>query len=1829
MTEFAIERFTYTWKGEWEPEGNYKRDDVVFLNGKSYVCIETHTASTIFSDDLNAVIPDSDPPQLKPKWVLMTSGLLFRGDWETETEYNIYELVYYKGTVYKCINNHVSTEFYNDESNWSFFARHIEYIGDWEPETPYSYGAVVKYNGIIYECVAPHLSSNSLKDDINNWKVFYNGIEYRGAWEPSSTYRKNDLVKFGGSIYRCTEEHTSVSTGSAVGFDKNKFEIEIPGFQYESVWNSSTEYQVGDVVKYGGVLYYANTSNINIDPTQPEGNDTWSFFSDSYNFRGKWSVSESYKTGDIVQRGGQVFLAKQDINIDEIDSSNQDYLDPDWWELLIPGSVFQKSWQEDVTYSVGDVVYYRGSAYRCNFEHVSATDNFPGDNGNIYDYWDLFIQGSPAGLQAKGDLLTFGLTRDEIGDDSSLGLTNVSIGNENDVLSVSSSLEAFWRTVEFDSDTIFVSTQGFDERNDGINRGLTATAPFRTIRFACEYIEDNFEAGTLVTVRVATGTYEEIGPIIVPAGCAIVGDELRSTTVSVNPPNPNLEGDFERIVSALGYLQSIILNIVSNQEIEPTPGNNSEQLLNTTTTDINGVNNILNQLEVFLDQARFRLGLRNNPVEISGSNDLSTDQAKIDAGTALFENRIFIANELAAYIEQTFDFFDRDRYVNDFEAVARGIRRDFIFSGNYGTILSANRYANQITGSQTDDLFRMRDTTGLRSCTLRGLKGDLIEPVNDRIYPDITGGAYVALDPGWGPADERTWINNRSPYIQGVTTIGDKCYGKHINGSLHNGGNRSMVSNDFTQVLSDGVGILAENNARTELVSVFTYYCAVGYLADTGGKIRATNGNNSYGRFGTVANGIDPNETPLQATVNTRNNEAQVIDGFAGSVNNEILAFEYGITGNNYSQAAADIEGAGDFAEVEFSDFRDGAMFDVEILPFQDSGSIGGSGYTTRQGFAQETVNAEERIIISRADVNQIPEDYIGLRIIIIAGPAAGQYGIIDAYNPPTKEAAIIKESTGDPGWDHIVSGTPILNTIESTNRYRIEPLISVEEPEFLQSFSNLPLDRTYIDTAFDYITQFFENIDIGDGTLEDDAVPKNPAVFDIVQRGEEYEVTLVDGGSGYNVGDSFTISGDRVGGISPENDLYIDVTEVSADSTNSVINFSSEGKARGKRFVSIANPNFAIYSDNGEDFLENNLPFAGNYVSMASGNNRFVAVASSESRAAFSYNGIDWSEVNLPLDLNWSSVSYGTGVFVIVADDSDTVLYSSNGEQWQSTEIPPDTVGDSTVSSYSFVEFGKGKFVALSSNDRATATSTDGINWSRNDLALPNVNSTSIYDFAGFTYGDNKFVALSKEGFCIYSFDGVTWYEGTIAPNTSLVEYVDIKYYQGIFLAAGKPSTGTPTSELFATTYDCLTWESRTGNFSQEWTTIGFSNLNNRPEFYLFADSTRTNGLAKINAGKPAKLRPELNQGAISDIKIWDPGSGYDPDNLPVITVFDDTAPVEAFLVPRIGNGSLSQPDFVNRGSGYVTTSSTVTISGNGYGNVVPVGDVLTLSGLPKVPDVGVQIIIDGVFDSINEDQLELFTAARVRDLGDDGTRQGTKLIEFDVNPSLDAIDQIQHGTSVTLRENYSQARVTNHDYLDIGTGSFEQTNYPDIYAGGNFFRASPENEVFERNGGRVFYVSTDQDGNFRGGELFAVNQATGVITISAEFFDLQGLSELALGGIRLGGSGTVVREFSTDPNFTADSDNIIPTQKAIAEFLQIRLSVGGENLETNLLTAGRIQLGGPENNAFNLTGRPIEVRSPVIINGLDRSGSPTSISGTIISQQLFLRETTENMQQ
>jgi hypothetical protein len=1923
MAEFKLDRFKYDWKGVWQAGTSYKRDDIVRVNGKSYVCLVTHVSSSTFRTDLTATLPGSVPPQPQPKWTVMSSGRSFLGNWTQGAAYNLGDIVLYNGSLWLCVISHSAVTFATDFNNWTLFVQTASFVGDWQSGYSYTPGSIVEYNGIAYKCITAHTSSGTLESNISDWEEFHSGIKVRFAWQPTTEYRKNDLVKYGATIFRCIETHVSSSA-----FDNTKFSLEVPGTQFETFWVASGIYNQGDVVRYGGQLYYAMRNNTNANPNT-SGLD-WKLLAKSYKFVGEWNVNGIYKTGDIVLRGGNLYLAVRDIGEINQDGSTLDYLEADTWELLIPGKQWRNLWADDTLYKVGDTVYHLGSTYVCNFEHTSSNENFPGDNGNIYNFWDILIQaGRPGGFVERGDLLTYGFSRPTVGlgqiaddgstlvlDTSSLGDTRIPIGTKGQTLSVSAELEAYWRDIVEETDTIYVSTNGIDEEGRG-----TFQTPFKTISYAAEFVEDNFEPGTPVIIRVSVGRFEEIAPIIIPAGCAVNGDELRSTVVVANSKIPGYQNDYQYVESYLNYFETILLDIITGNPITSQDGNNEEQIITGfTQSSLESANTVLSLVGNFNNYIRFRLTNGNINPTLSGSNTLTSNVNLINVATALHLNRNFIAAEFIAYLKNTYANiqFDEIKIKSDVISLIKGLRRDLRTSGNYGVLTAARRYVNAVNGSQLENLFLMRDSTGLRDLTTQGLQGVLNPPGVFDLYQKPTGGACVSLDPGWGPDDERVWITNRSPYIQGVTNIGTGCIGKRVDGSLHNGGLKSMVSNDFTQVLSDGIGVWVSDNARTELVSVFTYYCQIGYLAEDGGIIRAANGNNSYGRYGSVADGADATEIPQEVTIFNRNNEAQVASAFAGGDDDTIFAFEYTHTGEEYTQASATIVGAGANAAVEYTDFRDGALYQARLINTLDSGTEGGAGYLVRQGSAQETLDATSSIKLSANDVTQFIDEIQGMRVLITGGTGAGQYGYASAYDFVSKTVTVRKESDGTLGWDHIIAGTPIEPSLDLTTRYRFEPRISVNHPGFSSTAYDLITNRTYVDAAFGGTTETYPNVTGSSSALWTDnennavtvrtiissvavqfsgiflvnpQVPFNivgklsgteftvtavtanadsfievdgtgdtstfiegeqiglvftagsgntfdtlavPAVFTVVRAGDTYTPTLTNPGAGYSDGDVITFSGTLFGGTTPANDLQITVTDVSSDSTNSIQSFTSTGRARQGRFISLTNSQYARWSDDAINWTETSLSFTGDYRRLISGNDRFIALANNENRISVSLTGQTWSTVNLPVRESWTDGAYGAGRFVIIANNTNNVVTSTNGTTFTVANIPSDTVGDSTVSQWTQITYGSGKFVAVSANDRATATSSNGTTWTRHDLALPEITVGNDWNIVALAYGNNRYIVLDSEGRTAYSFNGITWYRGATAPGS--LTWTEIKYSQGVFFAIGLDGVNPTTA--CATTEDGLQWLSRTTATSQRWGALTFGRVNGVSNWVLLASSASTGGINHIRTGARAKLRADVLQGSFQSVKIWDSGSGYSSTNLPVLTVTDPNFTTAVQTQSRIGNGVLSQPSFVNRGVGYRTTTSRITISGNGYADIIPEANEITVAGVINIPSPGVQVRIDGILDPFTEieNDLRVFSGAIITDLGDDGSGNGTRLVRLTISPRIRNENNLEHGTSVTLRSRYSQCRVSGHDFLDIGTGNFEQTNYPEIYAGGGFFVAAPENEVLEQNGGRVFYVSTDQDGNFRTGELFAVQQSTGTVTISAEFFDLDGLSQLALGGVRLGGSGTVVNEFSTDPTFAADSNNVIPTQRAITTFLANRLSVGGENLQVNQLRAGRIVLGGEGNAISNATQQYLFIPVDVTFDGtytVPQLSGPAltvavGISGTIVSQMLFLKQFDEGMQ-
>ena len=1107
--------------------------------------------------------------------------------------------------------------------------------------------------------------------------------------------------------------------------------------------------------------------------------------------------------------------------------------------------------------------------------------------------------------------------------------------------------------------------------------------------------------------------------------------------------------------------------------------------------------------------------------------------------------------------------------------------------GAYETRLAARYYANAVLGSQEEDFYYMRNGCGLRNQTLDGLRGDL-SAQNEFGTQRPTAGAYASLDPGFGPNDQRAWITARSPYLQNNTCFGYAATGQKIDGALHNGGNDSIVSNDFTQVISDGIGAWITNNGRAELVSVFTYYAHIGYLSEAGGRIRGTNGNNSYGKFGSVAEGVDPDEIPVTAIVDNRTQYNATISNILTNAN-QILQLEFDHAGNEYTEAVIDIFGPGENEALLADEFRDGAVAQCRVVETVGGvGTAGGSSYTvvsnTAQGGSTTTVD------ISQTD-GALSTAYVGMKVYIVGGAATGQYGIIDTYDAGTKTASVVKESDGTAGWDHVVAGTTIVAP-NSTSTYQIEPRIHFTAPPSSET-THTGQSGDY--TAVHYAETSAQYTGLA-GTSDSDGAG---VTFDVTRNGSKYYVDLNTAGTGYVRLDTITLPGTSLGGTTPANDIVITLTTIDAN-TGSVIDFDFTGLGRKGLFLATPNSDAGgQYSYDGETWVAGTLPSVGGgnvYGNITSGllddgtsvfkESRIIAV-SEGGGAVYSSDGLTWTAATLPgtfstagaTDIAFGQVASSISRFVAIsANDTDVIYTDDGGANWVSLPNALPSVG------YNTMAYGAGRFVALRSGTNDIVYSNDGVIWS-SGTGLPNA------DWSDVSWGNGRFVAITSTGTTgAYSLDGLTWVSMTITTGGSGLPK-RIAYGQGVFVVTTTDATTISRSEngLY---WNTSTVTSATGGYNA----VAFGNPAQVGRFVALASGTSTQVL-EAKEGATAKARVSVASEQIFAARITEPGSGY--VTAPTFTVTDPGNINDVEFDVRLGNGSIAQPSWNNRGTGFVSASADINAqASNGFADFFQDGAFVAVRRLSSRPVNGSNI----EFASLPGRFFKLVNTVSFL-----GQNDGSYTAFLQVSPTLEIAEAPTDGDEVELRIRFSQVRLTGHDFLDIGTGNFEDTNYPNTPVN----NPDPDKETEDFDGGRVFYTATDQDGNFRVGGLFSVEQATGVATLDAEAFNIAGLQELSLGEVTLGGNSASITEFSTDPFFTANSDTIVPTQRAIKAYIEAQIGGGGASLNVNSVTAGDIFIG--TNEITTVTGQPINIKANVNFAG--------TVLGLPLAYNYFLR--------
>ena len=248
-------------------------------------------------------------------------------------------------------------------------------------------------------------------------------------------------------------------------------------------------------------------------------------------------------------------------------------------------------------------------------------------------------------------------------------------------------------------------------------------------------------------------------------------------------------------------------------------------------------------------------------------------------------------------------------------------------------------------------------------------------------------------------------------------------------------------------------------------------------------------------------------------------------------------------------------------------------------------------------------------------------------------------------------------------------------------------------------------------------------------------------------------------------------------------------------------------------------------------------------------------------------------------------------------------------------------------------------------------------------------------------------------------------------------------------------------------------------------------------------------------------------------------------------------------YIYYKSTSGTFNTTNLVTGGTSGATTTPTAVGGQNNY--------VLVLSSLSATPTAGASI------QFATGD-----TSAYVISAVSTATVNSTSV--YIITLAQQKVVASNDGVVANIRYNFSLIRLQGHDFLYIGTGGVATTNYPGIPSQS----ADPAKQITSTFPGRVYYVATDEKGNFNVGQYFAVNQATGSATLNASAFNLSGLTSLRLGSIGAQ-LGAQVDEFSTDVTLSQNSTTKVPTQSAVTGYLNAAYQNISPAIDTVVTTA------------------------------------------------------------
>ena len=1814
------------WKGDWSLNTTYKPNDIVKYGGYIYICNTGHTSTAVANDGLEADLA---------KWDLFIEGFNYTSDWAINTRYKINDLVRYGNSIYLCTVAHVSAATTADgleanSGNWESFAKGFNWLNNWAINTRYKANDTVRYGGQLYICITGHTSAATtalgLEPDQAKWQAVHPGIEYKGAHAGTTRYKVNDVVKYGANLYIATAGHTSTTDLNA---DSANWSLFIPGLEFEDSWNSGTQYQPGDIVTYGGFQYVALTLNSNANPSTQTSD--WDLFVTGFSLKGDYNNGTAYKTGDVVRVGGVTYISIADTTGNR--PPNVLY-----WDKLNEGLYWKGTWTNAAYYDKGDIV--RGAintdtSYVAVTSHTAnnvgpSTINEPGyapGAGVDTSVWQL-LAGGPENdtLSAQGDLLIYGAS----------GPSRLAIGSPGQALVVNSAgTLPEWGYVGQIDQVYYVSPDGTDvPAPDG---GVTLDRAWRSIRYALHqmdkgprnpqavnllernkaFIQDetiawiNAQIAGAISPFTGAFTYNatkcrrDIG-ILIEATLHDLrhGGNRKSRMAALSYFTPAgasyVTGQTDETAAAIVRAAYIAQQVVANNTSYSPSQGTTLQVSDLTKVAEAGTSAQIETLMTLSSNAITAGNVTSVPAEVYPNTTLNVKTGTYEEilPMSVKERCAVVGDEL-----RSTNIRPAGAIVNtsDVQYSLQGIQR---MEAIIGDVIQNNAVTVTPAGGTTG----LTPTAG----TVLGLN-------------DVTGTSVATTTTGSGTGLQVTIVCNAFQSYSSIT-ITQPGQGYAVNDTITIPSATSCNANSNNAATPLGADVvLTVTGVTSGNLLVQNTAVPAGSAAAASAATTLADNIEKYIDFKINANGAEPAMTGS----NIPNTTAGYTDARLRLLaNREFIArevSEYVKRQNptlNFNQTNC---------EDDVKDYVDGIMHDLYYTGNYESlkgakwyvNSVQGS--TTKDMFYMRNAT--------------------GLRNCTLQG-LSGTLGSANSYGTkrPTAGAFV----SLDPGFGPNDYRTWIATTQAGTGQFT--PTDGTYDPATGTTVLTIgahqlqPGDTVRLTTASLRFTCAQDNF----GSNHDYPRASDPAagaellVEAITPTTIQINVGASPGGQQYehrwvsataNAVQEEHVS--RVGGRSP----YVqNVTNFGTGATG--LKIDGDLHAGGNDSI-VANDFTQVISDGigcwitnlGRAELVSVFSYYGHIGYLAENGGKIRATNGNSSYGDFGTvaEGVDSTEVPITCTVdNRSTDALIDSVFT----DGDQILamqYANAGREYSNATITISGDGfglNGTTATYNtggVYEIRLGETPASDPSDfggdgyvTTTNAAQDG-NTTQITLAAADSSASGVYPGMALfiteglgagqygyidTYNASSKIATIKKfsdnsagwdtlgGISVQAdLDSTTIYEitprvvigapqgdGSTAARQAVARAVvaSEKITKVLILDCGASYTSAPTVTF---TDPNNTTDAPVQAYIGDGV-LGQPTFVARGQDYVTASATVTEQGTQATVNAITQASPVV----VTTSAAHNFSSGDRVTLTGILGMIELNTGVR-YYAKVLNTTSFELYADENFATPIDSTNYTAYASGGtaetqgGFRDSFQSGKFVQVEGLSELPRAGSNI----QFAHLPNSYFKLVSVQ-----GQLGTQTPYSAL-LQVSPDIKVSEAPIHGQAVTIRLRYSQVRLTGHDFLDIGTGNLTETNYPGLPTQNPI----PANEAVEGGGGRVFFTSTDQDGNFRVGDLFNVEQATGIASLNADAFNISGLQELQLGDLALGGTSASIGEFSTDGTMAANSDNIVPTQRAIRTYIASQIGGGASSLNVNLITAGLVVITG--NTISTSNGVAINMQSSV----------------------------------